>query len=195
MSIGVSNFDEPLLNELKTMATVLPHAVQNWADQTHFDLPVRQWCTGHNVVYQPYATLRNLNSLDRRIYNILVRIAREKKSTVQAVSLQFFFQTGCGMIPRSSKKQVTILLVVCCCLLWLFVCCCLSELTLFCCAFVASVCSFCGGFAVFLSYYCNYPAVTLSNCFDTASECQSKRSGLEINRCTNEGAWMGSGRY
>ena len=101
MSIGVSNFDVNLLNELLDFAAVRPHVVQNFAEPGQIDSDVRQWCIDHEVVYQPYASVRNLNSLPVEIRSSLDRIAKEKAVSPHSVALRSFIQSGSGVIPRS----------------------------------------------------------------------------------------------
>lgn len=61
-SIGVSNFDIDLLESLASLADILPHVVQNHGEPGVLDVEVRRWAFENGVVYQPYATLRNLHS-------------------------------------------------------------------------------------------------------------------------------------
>lgn len=103
MSIGVSNFDVNLLDELVSIASVRPHVVQNWAEPGKPDKDVREWCKIHGTVYQPYASLRNLGDIAEDTKESLKRIADEKNTSVHNVALAFFAQTGSGVIPRSSN--------------------------------------------------------------------------------------------
>ena len=105
MSIGVSNFDIDLLNELKDMATVMPHVVQNWAQPGDLDLAVRQFCKEHHILYQPYASMRNIRDLSSETRTTLQSIARQHGKSEYATTLRFFLQTGAAMIPRSSKSE------------------------------------------------------------------------------------------
>lgn len=101
MSIGVSNFDINLLNELADFAIVKPHVVQNFAEPGNVDSDVRRWCDEHEVVYQPYASIRNLNNLPVELNSALHRIAGEKNVSAHSVAIRFFIQSGSGVIPRS----------------------------------------------------------------------------------------------
>jgi len=103
MAIGVSNFDVNLLDELVSIASVRPHVVQNWAEPGKPDTDVREWCKIHGTVYQPYASLRNLDAVSEETKTSLTRIAQEKNTSVHNVALAFFAQTGSGVIPRSSN--------------------------------------------------------------------------------------------
>jgi len=105
MSIGVSNFNKALLETLETFATILPHVVQNWAEPGSLDLDVRAWCQTHNVIYQPYASLRNLEFVSPDIQNTLQVIASQRHLSVHNVVLRFFIQTGSAVIPRSRNKN------------------------------------------------------------------------------------------
>jgi len=105
-SIGVSNFHLELLKELESFATVLPHAVQNWGEPgTQLDTEVRRWCKANEVIYQPYASLRNLSSMSKEMREKLSRIARNHDKSEHAVALRFFLQTGASAIPRSNKPD------------------------------------------------------------------------------------------
>lgn len=125
-SIGVSNFDVNLLDQLLEMAVVKPHIVQNYAaigtekdaSGTALDLEVRAWCRRHGVVYMPYAQTRNLsykgkvNKLSSRKpprpgrdllhYNLDAAAFKHKRTRLACV-LRFFLQTGAAIIPRASK--------------------------------------------------------------------------------------------
>ena len=102
LSIGVSNFNLALLEELRVnVATVLPHLVQNWAEPGNTDRAVRAWCDQYQVLYQPYAPLRNLRFLPTEVRRNLQSIAERHQTTEQAVTLRFFLQTGAVVIPRS----------------------------------------------------------------------------------------------
>lgn len=105
-SIGVSNFDLQLLNELEEeIGVILPHIVQNWSDFNHLDLSVRQWCHAREVTYQPYASNRNLQSLPNPIKDTVQLIANDRQVTPQFLSNQFFLQTGAVIIPRSMQNE------------------------------------------------------------------------------------------
>lgn len=105
MSIGVSNFDVKLLNELLDFATVRPHVVQNFAEPGSVDGDVRSWCSEHQVVYQPYASIRNLQFLRPELQAALHRIAAERSVSAHSVALRFFTQSGSGVIPRSTNAD------------------------------------------------------------------------------------------
>jgi diketogulonate reductase-like aldo/keto reductase len=103
MSIGVSNFDVSLLNELASIAEVLPHVVQNWAEPGNLDLEVREWCFRYGVLYQPYASGRNINRLPPKMRNTLGKVADNHKVSPNVCVLRFFTQTGAVTIPSTSK--------------------------------------------------------------------------------------------
>jgi diketogulonate reductase-like aldo/keto reductase len=105
MSIGVSNFDVKLLNELLDFATVRPHVVQNFAEPGSVDADVRTWCSEHQVLYQPYASIRNLQFLRPELHAALHRIAAERSVSAHSVAIRFFTQSGSGVIPRSTNKD------------------------------------------------------------------------------------------
>jgi aldehyde reductase len=112
-SIGVSNFNIDQLEELLTFASVKPHLVQNYGSIGDFeghalDEDVRDWCFRHHVVYQPYASFRNLPRRDEisdSRNSALDTISMSRSAIRHAVSLRFFLQTGASMIPRASKAE------------------------------------------------------------------------------------------
>ncbi|XP_070560885.1 uncharacterized protein [Ptychodera flava] len=56
-SIGVSNFDLNLLNELLDFAKAPVSIVQNWFDLFHRDSEVRRFCKEHGIQYMAYSVL------------------------------------------------------------------------------------------------------------------------------------------
>jgi len=105
MSIGVSNFNETLLNEINSFSSIRPHVVQNWAEVGHVDDEVRSWCFKNDAVYQPYASIRNLHQMEPEAHAKLIEVAQSKKLSPHAASLRFFLQTGAALIPRSSNEE------------------------------------------------------------------------------------------
>lgn len=103
-SIGVSNFNVHLLREIEErVGVILPHVVQNWSDLSNMDSAVREWCQEREVIYQPYATNRNLHTLREPLQKNLQIIAADRQVTPQYISNQFYLQTGAVIIPRSTK--------------------------------------------------------------------------------------------
>jgi diketogulonate reductase-like aldo/keto reductase len=94
MSIGVSNFNKELLDELLNKCNVLPHIIQNWSELNNLDIDVREWCINNNAIYQPYASIRNLIFLPNDIKKHLNNIANSRNISTHAVSLKFFTQIG-----------------------------------------------------------------------------------------------------
>jgi diketogulonate reductase-like aldo/keto reductase len=98
----VSNFDVNLLDELLEFAVVKPHAVQNFATPGSIDTEVRLWCKKHQVVYQPYASIRNLDSLPEDLTIALNKIAVNRGVSIHSVATRFFIQVilslGCSVI-------------------------------------------------------------------------------------------------
>lgn len=105
MSIGVSNFNVDLLKELLSIAVVKPHLIQNWSEPGRHDDAVRDFASQHDIIYQPYASLRNINAIPPTVTEKLQAIADERQLTIYQVALRFFVQTGCAVIPRSSQSQ------------------------------------------------------------------------------------------
>lgn len=106
MSIGVSNFNLRLLEEeVLPQVSVLPHAVQNYATLGEMDVDVRRFCKRHNVLYQPYASMRNWKTLSTDIRLPLERASRELGSSPYEVVLHCMLQGGAVMIPRSMQYE------------------------------------------------------------------------------------------
>lgn len=93
-SIGVSNFDLSLLEQLQQVAIVLPHIVQNFAEPGRIDRAVQEWCFQHGVAYQPYASLRNMKDLPMSMLRTLEAISESKHRSQQQVILRYFYQLG-----------------------------------------------------------------------------------------------------
>jgi methylglyoxal/glyoxal reductase len=103
-TIGVSNFDRPLLEELTKFAIVQPHFVQNFAEPGKLDMDVRKFCTDFKILYQPYASGRNIEHLPEDIKETVYKIAEKHSQSPYAVILRFFVQTGSTtIIPRSNN--------------------------------------------------------------------------------------------
>jgi diketogulonate reductase-like aldo/keto reductase len=106
-SIGVSNFDIKLLQELRAMAVIQPELVQNYGALGSLDLEVRRFCHRHGIAYQPYATVRNLlarSSREDETPRATARaIATKRNISQHRVSLQFFLQTNALIIPRATQ--------------------------------------------------------------------------------------------
>ena len=103
MSIGVSNFDTELLQELSKISTIDPHLVQNHAElgPERQDIDVREWCNDNKVIYQPYAHQRNLEFLSNDIKEVLDQVSHMHGKSRHAIASKFFLQSGASIIPRS----------------------------------------------------------------------------------------------
>lgn len=105
-SIGVSNFNRYLLEELETFADVLPHIVQNFAEPGSMDDEVRAYCKDHEIIFQPYASGRNINNLNQETLAAVKDIALKYNLAEYAVILRFFLQSGfVSVIPRSTNPS------------------------------------------------------------------------------------------
>jgi diketogulonate reductase-like aldo/keto reductase len=63
-TIGISNVTLPVLQAIYKNATIKPSVVQNrFYPQTRYDLPLRAFCTEHNIMYQSFWTLTGNPSL------------------------------------------------------------------------------------------------------------------------------------
>ena len=99
MTIGVSNFDSYLLEQMQKQAMILPQIIQNFAEPGQIDKPVQVWCFRHQAVFQPYASLRNMHHLPPNLLQILEQIAEVKNRSLHQVILRYFYQLGnIGMI-------------------------------------------------------------------------------------------------
>jgi methylglyoxal/glyoxal reductase len=105
LSIGISNFNRPLLDQLTNFATVMPHAVQNHGEIHQYDLEVRRWCRAHQVIYIPYATGRNLKDLPTPVLETLKKFSKSYNVSKNAIASQLFIQSGAVIIPRSTKLR------------------------------------------------------------------------------------------
>jgi len=104
-SIGVSNFDLALLEELDEFSLITPHAVQNYAHITLHDVQVRIWCSVHETVFIPYATGRDLSPISPELMNKLKVIADRDEISIHAVILRYFLTSGTAIIPRSTNLK------------------------------------------------------------------------------------------
>lgn len=105
MSIGFSNVNMAILKELQELATILPHVIQNWSELGSLDLEVREYCEDHQIIYQPYATIRNVKFQDAKIRRISQLLSRNYNVTEFDINLKFFLQTGASIIPRSTQVE------------------------------------------------------------------------------------------
>ncbi len=104
LSIGVSNFNEELLKEAIQFGSIVPHVIQNWAEVgSHLDMPVRELCFRHHIIYQPYASIRNVQFMDASVRQQIQSLAKKYKVSEHAISLQLFLQSGASIIPRATK--------------------------------------------------------------------------------------------
>ena len=87
--------------------------MDNRAEPGSLDVEVRRWCKRNGVLYQPYASGRNLSRLPPRYLTALREIAAGKKGqqslgrsgvSIYACALQFMMQTGAVVIPRSNSE-------------------------------------------------------------------------------------------
>lgn len=111
-SIGVSNFDLPLLQSMQDEGkevSVLPHVLQNWAEPGSRDDDVMEWCKETKTIFQTYATLRNLRQLSTSkrddVSAAMKRLAGKYWKTPHGVALRLMVQSGMAVIPRASSLE------------------------------------------------------------------------------------------
>lgn len=102
MNIGVSNFHLNLLETLKQISNISPSVVQNFETIGDMDMEVREWCSANQVVFMPYASLRNLDSINMEISDKIEDLANKYEVSRQAIVSKFMMQTQAAIIPRSS---------------------------------------------------------------------------------------------
>eukprot|EP00118_Oscarella_pearsei_P004877 m.21620 g.21620 ORF g.21620 m.21620 type:complete len:731 (+) comp28191_c0_seq2:264-2456(+) len=110
-SIGVSNFEEELLQELVDLAKVPVSVVQNWFDPFFQDRNVRRFCRGNGIVYMGYSTLGTLWKEEGVLdYNpvlknrgTLAHLASEREATIAQIVLRWAIDSDVVVIPRSSN--------------------------------------------------------------------------------------------
>lgn len=101
LSLGVSNFNLELMRE--AMRSPVPPAML----QNHFDLRNREWdvlkfCADNGILYQAYATLRNLHQ-ERDLLSTLETTARKYGKSAYQVANKMFVDAGIGVIPRTAN--------------------------------------------------------------------------------------------
>ena len=80
-----------------------PHLVQNFAEPGSVDQEVRTWCKENFVLYQPYASLRNLAALQPPFADSLRKIATNRGISEHSIVLKFFIQSEAVVIPRAKS--------------------------------------------------------------------------------------------
>jgi diketogulonate reductase-like aldo/keto reductase len=104
-SIGFSNINHQIIQELEEISTILPHVIQNWSELSNLDLAVRKWCDRNDIIYQPYASIRNLRFQSLKLRSQTQMISKNYNVTEYDVNLRFFLQTGASIIPRASHYE------------------------------------------------------------------------------------------
>lgn len=109
-SLGISNVDIPLLEELVEFAKVPVSLVQNWFDPFNQDEDVRIFCKQYAIAYMGYSTLGSVwigsgivdynPVLDN---NELRDIATNYKASVSQIVLRWAMDSDVIVIPRSSQ--------------------------------------------------------------------------------------------
>lgn len=105
LSIGVSNFGLELLQEIWDFASVRPHIVQNFADPSNLDLPVREFCYENEILYIPYAMQRNFDRLSYDIKEKISNIAATHAKSEHEIIAKSFLQSHAAVIPRSDNHE------------------------------------------------------------------------------------------
>lgn len=113
LSIGLSNFDRRLLEEVLDFAFTTPHIVQNYRDPIYNDAETVLACEEHKIFYQSYSSLRTLFSQSAEEFHrsgqphygqlreAVQLVAKRRKLTEAQVILLWHLQQGVGILPRS----------------------------------------------------------------------------------------------
>ncbi len=104
-SIGVSNFNIELLNEIAASKNIIPHIVQNNGGLSNLDLILRKFCFDKKIIYQPYATIKNLANADGNVQFIINKLASDRQTSKENMVNKFFIQTGASIIPSSVNSD------------------------------------------------------------------------------------------
>jgi diketogulonate reductase-like aldo/keto reductase len=104
-SIGVSNFGLDLMKDVWEFGSVKPHIVQNFADPSNLDMAVREFCYEKEVLYIPYASQRNLKSLNSDLKSKIADMAAAHGKTSNEIITRAFFQSHAAVIPRSDNVE------------------------------------------------------------------------------------------
>ena len=114
-AIGVSNFDERLMEELVEFGSVPPHLVQNWMDPLHVNQEVLSICKTHRTMFQAYSMVREWvgrgTSGDRKTKQTIRFHATQNKITTSELLLRWALQFGTeragvplGVVVRSKTR-------------------------------------------------------------------------------------------
>lgn len=113
LSIGLSNFNRRLLEDVLDFAFTTPHILQNYADPIYNDAETVLACKEHKIFYQAYSSLRTLLSQSAeefyrsgqphygQLREAVQLVARRRELTEAQVILLWHLQRGTGILPRS----------------------------------------------------------------------------------------------
>ncbi|XP_002737509.2 uncharacterized protein LOC100370566 [Saccoglossus kowalevskii] len=111
-SIGVSNFDLPLMTELMEIATIPVSIVQNQFDVLNRDDDVRKFCSDHNIQYMGYSSLGRMwtfehNVAENPVLNnpVIQHIAISQQRTVPNIALRWAIYHDVIVIPSSANEH------------------------------------------------------------------------------------------
>ena len=105
-AIGVSNFLEHHLEDIKKVWSIVP-AINQYEMHPEFNQkPLRDFCTNLGIVNQSYSTLGGANHVQRILQNpILNKIAEKYGKTAAQVILRWNIELGVVAIPKSAKPE------------------------------------------------------------------------------------------
>jgi len=119
LSIGVSNWNPVLLQELMSVSHVNPHAVEQMHNIVDQEWGMYHMADKYNIFYYAYGSLRNIHdeyfrrelmsSGDRNIHDTLhkrvVAIAERFGKQPAHVVLKWQLSQGIGVIPRATQQK------------------------------------------------------------------------------------------
>lgn len=101
-AIGVANYNQMMLEELRSYGTIVPAVNQVEFSPWLFQKDLLNYCKSHQIQVQAYSPItRGLKFNDQRLVALS---SKYKKSAAQLV-LRWHLEHGISPIPKSSKKE------------------------------------------------------------------------------------------
>jgi len=115
LNIGVSNWDEELMNQLLQGFPIKPQVVQNQMDLKTMNWEFKDYVNELEILLQAYSPFRGLVAGEDTEYREWKKILsdmcddieqdQEVKISPSQLALRFLYENGIAVIPRSSKSQ------------------------------------------------------------------------------------------